>query len=68
MINLLTYLNLIMKNSLLKNLLMTRSKAVRLEKMFPVSHMRRSLSGHLEKIVLLSLAGEGSVTKRIRIS
>jgi len=57
-----------MKSNLLKKLVMARSKAVRLEKMFPMSRLRRALPGRLEKIVLLSLAGQGSMANRVKIS
>lgn len=57
------------KQNLFKNkLLLFRAKAVRLEKMFPVSEIRRALPINLAKVVQLSLGRAGSLSERIRIS
>lgn len=54
-----------MKN-FLKNLTLFRSKAVRIEKLFPVSRIRRACPQNLEKLVSLSLGKASSVTARVR--
>lgn len=55
--------------NLFKNkLLLFRAKAFRLEKMFPVSQLRRALPITLQKIVSLSLGRSGSISERVRIS
>lgn len=55
-------------NFLLSKSFMSRRRSVRLEKLFLVSQIGTALKGKLEKITLFSLAGEGSVAKRIQIS
>jgi len=54
-----------MKN-FIKNLTLFRSKAVRLEKLFPVSGIRRACPQNLERLVCLSLGKASSVTARVR--
>uniref|UniRef100_A0AAU7YB44 RNA-dependent RNA polymerase n=1 Tax=Exserohilum turcicum mitovirus 4 TaxID=3229028 RepID=A0AAU7YB44_9VIRU len=56
-------------NNLFSNkLLLFRAKAFRLEKMFPVSQLRRALPINLQKLVQLSLGRSGSISERVRIS
>jgi hypothetical protein len=54
-----------MKN-FLKNLTLFRAKAVRLDKLFPVSAIRRACPRNLEKLVCLSLGKASSVSSRVR--
>jgi hypothetical protein len=55
--------------NLFKNkLLLFRAKSARLEKMFPVSSIRRALPIHLQKVVSLSMGRVGSLSDRIRIA
>jgi len=56
------------KTNLFKNkLLLFRAKSIRLEKMFPVSEIRRALPINLAKIVSLSMCRAGSLSERVRI-
>jgi len=55
--------------NLFKNkILLFRAKSVRLEKMFPVSQIRRALPINLQKIVILSMNRSSSLSDRIRIA
>lgn len=55
--------------NLFKNkLLLFRAKSVRLEKMFPVSEIRRALPITLQKVVILSMGRSSSLKDRIRMA
>jgi len=55
--------------NLFKNkLLLFRARSARLEKMFPVSSIRRALPIHLQKVVSLSMGRSGSLSNRIKIA
>lgn len=49
-------------------LLLFRAKSVRIEKLLPVSKIRRALPINLKKVVILSMGKQSSIKERIRIA